>query len=83
MVFFHKDLGHLLCKSKSHPHKETTTCIINCNGIYISSQEQIAYFLTQEAVYLLVHFKFLRVYDNDKVLRRHILAAHESSEDEM
>ncbi len=28
-----------------------------------SSQEQIAYFLTQEAVYFLVHFNFLRVYD--------------------
>ena len=27
-------------------------------GIYFSSQEQIAYFFTQEAVYLLVHFKF-------------------------
>ncbi len=39
----------------------TTTFIVNCNGIYFSSQEQIAYFLTQEAVYLLVHFKFLRV----------------------
>ena len=32
------------------------------DGIYFSSQEQIAYFLTQEAAYLLVHFKFLRVY---------------------
>ncbi len=32
-----------------------------CNGIYFSSQEHIAYFLTKEAVYLLVHFKFLRV----------------------
>ncbi len=32
------------------------------NGIYFSSQEQIAYFLTQQAVYFLVHFKFLRVY---------------------
>ncbi len=31
------------------------------DGIYFSSQEQIAYFLTQEAVYFLVHFKFLRV----------------------
>ncbi len=30
--------------------------------LYFSSQEQIGYFLTQEAVYLLVHFKFLRVY---------------------
>ena len=29
--------------------------------IYFSSQEQIAYFLTQEALYILVHFKFLRV----------------------
>ena len=28
--------------------------------IYFSSQEQIAYFLTQDAVHLLVHFKFLR-----------------------
>ena len=27
-----------------------------------TSLEQIAYFLTQEAVHLLVHFKFLRVY---------------------
>ncbi len=36
--------------------------IINCNGIYFSSQEQIAYFLTQEAVYFRVHFKFLRVH---------------------
>ena len=27
-----------------------------------SSQEKIAYFLTQQAVNLLVHFKFLRVY---------------------
>ncbi len=35
--------------------------IINCHGIYFLSQEQIAYFLTQEAVHLLVHFKFLRV----------------------
>ncbi len=46
---------------------------INCNGIllqnlsilsrkiYFSSQEKIAYFLTQEAAHLLVHFKFLRV----------------------
>ncbi len=33
-------------------------CFINCNGIYFSIQEQIAYFLTQEAVYLLVHFNF-------------------------
>ncbi len=41
--------------------KETTTFIVNCNGIYFSSQEQIAYFITQEAVYLLVHFKFLGV----------------------
>ncbi len=32
-----------------------------CNGIYFLGQEQIAYFLTQEAVHLLVHFKFLRV----------------------
>ncbi len=30
-------------------------------GMYFSSQEQIAYFLTQEAVYILIHFKFLRV----------------------
>ncbi len=29
--------------------------------ISFSSQEQIAYFLTQEAVHLLIHFKFLRV----------------------
>ena len=29
--------------------------------LYFSSQEDIAYFLTQEAVHLLVHFKFLRV----------------------
>ena len=29
--------------------------------IRLSSQEQIAYFLTQEAVYFLVHFKFPRV----------------------
>ena len=29
----------------------------------ILSQEQIAYFLTQEAVHLLVHFKFVRVWD--------------------
>ena len=36
--------------------------IINCNGVYFSSKEQIAYFLTQEAVHVLVHFKFLRVY---------------------
>ena len=36
--------------------------IINCNEIYFSSQEQIAYFLTQEAVYFLGYFKFLRVY---------------------
>ena len=35
--------------------------IINCNGIYFSSQEQIVYFLIQEAVYFLVHFKFPRV----------------------
>ena len=35
--------------------------IINCNGIYFSSQERIAYFLTEEAVHLLIHFKFLRV----------------------
>ncbi len=35
--------------------------IINGTGIYFSSQEQIAYFLTQEAVHLLVHFKLLRV----------------------
>ncbi len=34
---------------------------VNCTGIYFSSQEQIAYFLTQEAVYSLFHFKFLRV----------------------
>ena len=31
-----------------------------------SSQELIAYFLTQEAVYLLLHFKFLRVYINEQ-----------------
>ncbi len=36
--------------------------MINCNGIYFSTQEKIAYFLTQQAVHLLVHFKFLRVY---------------------
>ncbi len=41
--------------------KPPTTFIINCNAIYFSSQEQIAYFLIQEAVYPLVHFKFLRV----------------------
>ena len=35
---------------------------INCNGIYFSSQEKIAYFLTQQAVHLFVHFKFLRVW---------------------
>ena len=35
---------------------------MNCNGSYFSSQEKIAYFLTQEAVHLLLHFKFLRVY---------------------
>ena len=40
----------------------TSGCfIINCNGVYFSSQEQIAYFLTQKAVHLLIHFKFLRV----------------------
>ena len=33
------------------------------DGIYFSSQEQIAYFLTQEAVYFLVNFRFLRVYE--------------------
>ncbi len=32
------------------------------DGIYFSSQEQIAYFPTQEAVYFLAHFKFLRAY---------------------
>ena len=37
---------------------------MNCKENYFSSQEQIAYFLTQEAVYFLVHFKFLRVLDN-------------------
>ncbi len=36
--------------------------VVGFYGIYFSSQKQIAYFLTQEAVYLLVHFKFLRVY---------------------
>ncbi len=53
------------CNTFLHPCKETTTFIINWNGIYFSSQdmqEQIAYFLTQEAVYLLVHFKFLSVW---------------------
>ncbi len=44
-----------------HSEIETATFIFNCNGIYFSSQEQITYFLTQEAVYFLVHFKFLRV----------------------
>ncbi len=39
---------------------ETTNLIINCNGIYFSSQEEIAYFLAQEAVHLLIHFEFLR-----------------------
>ncbi len=32
------------------------------DNVYFWSHEQIAYFLTQEAVYFLVHFKFLRVY---------------------
>ncbi len=31
--------------------------------IIFAGQEQIAYFPSQEAVHLLVHFKFLRVYD--------------------
>ncbi len=42
--------------------------IFNCNGIYFSSQEQIAYFLTQEAVYILIHFKFLRVSARQKYI---------------
>ncbi len=33
---------------------------MNCNWGYFSSQEKIAYFLTQEAVHL-IYFKFLRV----------------------
>ena len=45
-----------------HSWWETTTFIMNCNGGYSSSLETIAYFLTQEAAHLLVHFKFLRVY---------------------
>ena len=54
--------GGFSFRIRFHPCKETTTFIINGNGIHFSSQEQIAYFLTHEAVYLLVHFKFLRVY---------------------
>ncbi len=39
--------------------------------LLVDCQAQIAYFLTQEAVHLLIHFKFLRVYDNGKDLLRH------------
>ncbi len=49
-VAFHSELDFIF-----------TTFIVNFNGIYFSSQEQIAYFLTQEAVNILVHFKLLRV----------------------
>ncbi len=49
-------------KNKQYIYERTVTIAIShCNGIYFSSQEQIAYFLTQEAVYFFVHFKFLRV----------------------
>ncbi len=41
-------------------------------GRYFSSQEQIAYFLTQAAVQLLVHFKFLRVWGLLQVTLRNI-----------
>ncbi len=57
-----------LLRRVSHPEIQSGVAFhseldfINCNGIYFSSQERIAYFLTQEAVYILVHFKFLRVY---------------------
>ncbi len=51
-----------LLRRVSCPEIQLGVGIVNCNGIYFSSQEQIAYFLTQEAVYPLVHFKFLRVY---------------------
>ena len=59
MVFFHnfvpdKDVNYILLKK---PPLLLSTVIL----IYFLSLEQIAYFLTQEAVYLLIHFKFLRV----------------------
>ncbi len=41
-----------------------------------SSQEQIACFLSQEAVYFLVHFKFLRVYKDKKCVALYIASAH-------
>ena len=66
-MVFYLEIDVIFNCCKLHPCQETTTFIINCNGIYFSSQEQIAYFLTQEAVYLLVHFKFLRV-QNDSTL---------------
>ena len=44
-----------LLRRVSHPE-------IQLGVVYFSSQEQIAYFLTQEAVYILIHFKFLRVW---------------------
>ncbi len=47
-----------LLRGVSRPETQLGVAI---HGICFSRQEQISYFLTQEAVHLLVHFKFLRV----------------------
>ena len=59
--------GHSILKSFQRVSlSETTLSVrmnqneINCNGSYFSSQVEIAYFLTQEAVHLLVYHVYFK-----------------------